>query len=138
MEPRSYEHVGWRTSKNSSKYDPVPVGPDFVVEEPYCNGDDLYLYALWTPNDFYLTKQPQDVTLDPKGGKHDRESMAVEISHPEYLDKIEYQCTRATIRTTARGSSLFRAPPAMTRAMWWAPSILATPTTTTIIIARSP
>ena len=91
MEPRSYEHVGWRTSKNSSKYDPVPVGPDFVVEEPYCNGDDLYLYALWTPNDFYLTKQPQDVTLDPKGGKHDRESMAVEISHPEYLDKIEYQ-----------------------------------------------
>lgn len=91
MEPRSYEHVGWRTSKNSSKYDPVPVGPDFVVEEPYCSGDDLYLYALWTPNDFYLTKQPQDVTLDPKGGKHDRESMAVEISHPEYLDKIEYQ-----------------------------------------------
>ena len=104
----------------------------------YCNGDDLYLYALWTPNDFYLTKQPQDVTLDPKGGKHDRESMAVEISHRSTWTRSSTSGTRATIRTTARGSSLFRAPPAMTRAMWWAPSILATPTTTTIIIARSP
>ena len=53
------------------------------------------------------------MTLDPKGGKHDRRSMAVEISPPGYLDKIEYQVVPGRRRTTAQGSSLFRAPPAM-------------------------
>ena len=116
----------------------MPVGPDFVVEEPYCNGDDLYLYALWTPNDFYLTKQPQDVTLDPKGGKHDRESMAVEISHPEYLDKIEYQWYQGDDPNDRSGFKPVPGTASHDKSHVVGPSILATPTTTTIIIARSP